>query len=177
MFEKSASARHKNEISVTITLASEAPFDAAVFIKNDERLIDLLNDDRLFIPVKRGDGATLILSKSSIVSIVEGLEIKPGSENAGKNANASGGKKSFDPFKTLRVSRDATHSEIRNAYKIRLKAIHPDTMAGLDLDEDLTRAAHQATQKVNRAYQKIIRDREAEAAKGGACANSQGNAR
>ena len=72
MFDKSASARHKNEVRVIVTLSGQEPFEAFVFLKIDERLIDLLNDQRQFIPIKRADGTTLIAQKRNIVLVVEG---------------------------------------------------------------------------------------------------------
>mgnify|MGYP000038287809 CR=1 FL=1 len=77
MFEKSAAARHRNAARVTVRLAGEPPFEAFVFLKVDERLIDLLNDARQFIPIKRADGATMIASKQNIVSIIEQPEEEP----------------------------------------------------------------------------------------------------
>ena len=43
-----------------------------------------------------------------------------------------------------------------------MKAVHPDTIASLDLDDDLARAALLAAQKVNYAYKKIMRERAVE---------------
>ncbi|NWG70288.1 MAG: DnaJ domain-containing protein [Parvularculaceae bacterium] len=74
MFEKNTTARHKNEHRVIVALTGQAPFEAFVFLKVNERLIDLLNDQRQFIPIKRADGATLIASKRNIVSIIEQVD-------------------------------------------------------------------------------------------------------
>ncbi len=235
MFEKNANSRHKNETPVLIRIAGEPPFTAFVFLKVGERLIDLLNDERKFIPIRRGDGTTLITAKSGIVSIIEltgaegelrpreaqydplaaklepsqnaespppppatetpeaepppeaaGQPEAPQSEekqtesdarpepepeperDAGADPRASRRgkrKRQFDPYEVLRISRDASAEEIRAAYKKRIKAVHPDSIAALDLDEDLARAANLSAQRVNRAYQMLMRDgREAKSA-------------
>ena len=198
MFEKGAQARTKFETSVTIALADNQLFDAIVFLRPDERLIDLLNDERNFIPVKRLDGKTIIVAKTNIVSVTEryasdeadheapdetahtfhfadaiGHQPNPDGEDLG-GSNTSEDKQSdenpiphkrrrtFDPYKTLRVSPDASLEEIRRAYKARIKAVHPDTLSGLDVDDEISRAAILATQKVNHAYQRIVRERQAE---------------
>jgi hypothetical protein len=231
MFEKSANSRHKNEARVTIRVAGEEAFDAFVFLKIGERLIDLLNDDRKFIPVKRTDGSTVITSKNSIISIIENLEgdaqtfaapsqaraeplheraaatqspepaaaaeppaaeapeapkrdgekagagadepaadpaAEPQAEDAQEEAHADERRKdkrrrAFDPYDVLRVARGATADEIRRAYKKRIKAVHPDSIAALDLDEDIARAANLSAQRVNRAYQMLMRERQGEA--------------
>jgi hypothetical protein len=190
MFDKSGTLRYKKEARVTVALASQEPFDASVFLKVDERLIDLLNDARGFIPVKRADGSTIILAKSNIVSIIERSsddpDVQPDEPDTG-DARASAPdpeeearaaearekargqrsrfKRTYDPYEILRVSPDATIEEIRKAYKARMKAVHPDSIAALDLDDDFERAAILAAQKVNHAYQKILKDRK-ETAKG-----------
>jgi hypothetical protein len=69
------------------------------------------------------------------------------------------GKKRFDPYEILRIAKDAGPEDIRKAYHARMKQVHPDTIAALDLDEDLARAAKVSAQRVNRAYQILMRER------------------
>lgn len=234
MFEKSGT-KYKVEEFVEITLAGQQPFEAVVFLSIGDRLIDLLNDQRLFIPVKRMDNSTIIMAKSNIVSIVEkdpfanqksadeanvGQDLTPqydesdeenediaasdesgsgktsteeppfaerkdnaeGTESAGAQSDnaQSGNSKSdnaksdqqnrrrrrrkkapeFDAYAILKVSPDASLEEIRSAYKSRIKAVHPDSVAALDLDEELIRAAIHTTQKVNFAYHHILKERK-----------------
>lgn len=193
MFEKNTTARHKNEHRVIVTLTGQAPFEAYVFLKVNERLIDLLNDQRQFIPIKRADGATMIASKQNIVSIVERmdeerLEAPPAEDtaaagetppkDAGAEAQAdpeakpeeatkpqeerrteSKRRPKFDPYEILRVARDAEPEEIRKAYHARMKQVHPDAIASLDLGEDLERAANITARRLNRAYEILMRER------------------
>lgn len=204
MFEKTGTSRYKKEAAVTLTLAGQKPFAARVFLKVDERLIDLLNDSRAFIPVKNLDGSVVIIAKTNIVSIIESgfvldeeappmteplPELEGAVEEPDFDAKAAAAEKAkareekareeerkdesddgkakprvrrtYDPYDVLRVARDATTAEIRRAYKARMKAVHPDTIAALDLDEDLERAALLAAQKVNHAYQQVMKERKA----------------
>jgi hypothetical protein len=189
MFEKSGFATTpKNEVLVTLSLMSDEYFEAWVFLRPDERLLDLLNDPRPFIPVRRLDGATMIISKSNIISIIEkkdqadeqkasaraaetprlegSTERDPRAEFAEELDGAADAAKMrrasrFDPYKILRISMDATIEEIRRAYKSRIKAVHPDTLAGLDVDDEISNAALLATQKVTLAYQRILKERRA----------------
>lgn len=186
MFDKAAAAaRQRKEVQVIITLNGQGPFDGVVFPKADERLSDLLNDGRAFIPIRRADGPMIFVSKASIVSMLEMPapaakkedEIwrakaeehaeRPGASHREEEEPASSqktsqrsGKKALDPYEVLRVPRTATLEEIRKAYKARIKAVHPDTIAALDLDEDLERAANATAQKVNYAYHRIMCERE-----------------
>lgn len=188
-----ANIRHKNQAEVSVRMVGEEPFEAIVFLAVGDRLIDLLNDERCFIPVRREDGETIIVAKTQIVSIIEtggviDLEEEaisedevPGEASAGdKDLNceentdaepdedvekseaktAQANRPRFDAHAVLRVAPHATVSEIRSAYKTRVKAVHPDSIASLGLDEDLIEAALKTTQKVNYAYRKIMRERE-----------------
>lgn len=171
MFEKSATSRHKHEARVLVTLTGQTPFEAFVFLKVDERLIDLLNDQRQFIPIKRADGSTLIASKLNIVSIIENPppeealepDEPPKAEEPAAEKEEPRSKRSFDPYEVLRVGKDATVEEIRRAYHARIKAVHPDALAKLELDEDIERAANVTAQRVNRAYKALLKERRSEA--------------
>ncbi len=194
MFQKTG-AKFKVEEFVIITLTGQKPFEAIVFLSIGDRLIDLLNDARLFIPVKRMDNSTVIMAKSNIVSIVEkdrfeaaeedpiaSQDITPqyeyedyegdGAEGEADAEDKEKAKKrrrrrrkkptAFDAYAVLKVSPDASIEEIRKAYKSRIKAVHPDSVAALDLDDDLIRAALHSTQKVNYAYHHILKQRRNE---------------
>lgn len=181
MFDRSTQSRHKHAVRVRMTMAGSEPFDASVFLKIDERLIDLLNDSRTFIPIRRDDGAMMIVAKSNIISIIESpTEDAPLSGSSPEPECAEPPKpddpqpeepatapeppprprRVIDPYEVLRVDRNASIEEVKKAYKARIKAVHPDTIASFDLDEDLSRAAHQSTQKVNQAYDRIMRERQ-----------------
>lgn len=152
MFDKASGAfRHKNEAPVQLQLAGADPVEAFIFHVNGERLTDLLNDPRAFIPIRMTNGEVMIVAKSQIASIIETEhrdhdDVKPAP-------------RSFDPYETLRISPSASTDELRAAFKARIKAVHPDTVASLGLDEDLAKAASQATQKIIYAYRKIMRER------------------
>ncbi len=168
MFEKSTiSTRPKQEASVRLCLVDGSTVEGVVFLKNDERLIDLLNDHRSFFPLRRLEGDTVIVAKSGVVSMVENplplcdmpLSDKLADEPKGKST----ARKAFDPYTVLKVEPEASLVEIRAAYKMRMKAVHPDALASLDLDDDIRKAADAMSQRVNVAYQKILRERNAAA--------------
>ena len=160
MFDKTTGGfRHKNEKTVQLHIAGREPMAATIFHVNGERLTDLLNDPRAFIPVRAASGEMMIVAKAQIASITEMDE-----EGETPTEDKLPGKKAptaFDPYETLRIAPDASHEELRAAFRARIKAVHPDTVASLGLDEDLSRAASQATQKIIYAYRKIMRERKA----------------
>ena len=189
MFEKTG-ARHTIERPVIVTLAGQDAKEAVVFIKIGERLSDLLNDPRAFIPIRTADGVVCIASKTNIVSISEVFMEEPKNNKRQSGSNEEEGardqqekstdrdkthaeeefepfrpKKRFDPYDILGLERGASIEEIRKAYKDRIKSVHPDTIAALDLDPDLQRAANLKAQKVNSAYQTILREIKASSTK------------
>lgn len=164
MFEKSTiSTRPKQEASVRLSLVDGSTVEGVVFLKNEERLIDLLNDHRAFFPLRRLEGDTVIVAKSGVVSMVENplpiCETPPADRIAEEPDAKLTVRRAFNPYTTLKVEPEASLAEIRAAYKARMKAVHPDALASLDLDEDIRKAAHAATQRVNYAYQKILKER------------------
>ncbi len=202
MFQKTG-AKFKVEEYVEITLEGKEPIKAVVFLSVGDRLIDLLNDMRSFIPVKLMDGSVMILAKSSIISIIEKNPFedeqpemvtpsfslaeteeefdeeaaKAETETAGTGqsgqddpdvrTDAQGQRKrrnrrrrgGFDAYAVLKISPDATTEEVRSAYKSRIRAVHPDTLTSLNLDEDMMEAAIQTAKKVNYAYHVILKER------------------
>lgn len=167
---KARTFRHRNEINVLLQMAGTAePINAIVYTSLGERASDLLNDSRAFIPVRLGGGETMIVAKTQITSLIEQsaeteksdikgecFDKKPDAQPETKKQTLA----SYDPYILLRVARDANIEEIRSAYKARIKAVHPDALASLCLDEDIEKAAVLATQKVNYAYRKIMQERE-----------------
>ena len=67
-----------------------------------------------------------------------------------------------DPYKILGISRDATDTEVKNAYRILARKYHPDSYAG---DPDMAKLAEEKMKEINAAYEQITSERKA--AKGG----------
>lgn len=177
MFDRSSQSRHKNTVRVRIALAGGETLEGLLFLKIDERLIDMLNDPRGFIPLRGDDGATVAIAKAGIVSVAEianPAAAASGGTFAGDDEEAVRRRRPdaeeaperrprprrLDPYEVLRIERSASLEEIKRAYKARIKAVHPDSIAALELDEDLARAANLSTQKVNQAYDTIMRERQ-----------------
>lgn len=163
MFEKSGSFRSKSAVAVTLKLADQDAFDASVFLRYDERLIDLLNDERAFIPIMGPKGDPMIIAKTNITSIIEREDASEHQDEADDANDESDSHEhivrpniTFDPYMILRIPRDADLDTIKHAYKERIKSVHPDALEALDLDPDLKQAAILSTQKVNRAYKAIM---------------------
>ena len=166
---KSEHYRQKSETPVAVRTVCGDSFDATVYLLHGARLTDLLNDERAFIPARREDGEMIVLAKSQITSIVDKSAAQEESEDAKSDDERDKSEsKKFDPYAVFKLDPSASIDEIRAAYKSRIKAVHPDTIAALGLDDELADAALKTTQKLNYAYRKIMRERERNAGEGAA---------
>lgn len=61
-------ATKKLRQDVTITLLDGTEIDCKLFVGYNERILDVLNDNRSFIPVEDNEGRILVIAKSSIMT-------------------------------------------------------------------------------------------------------------
>ena len=59
----------KNEVPVTIVLVDGATVDCNIFVEDGQRVLELMNDKRNFIPYVNSDGEITIIQKSTIARI------------------------------------------------------------------------------------------------------------
>lgn len=73
----------KDKTAVTVRQYDGSDLEGYLFIPVHDRLIDILNDDRQFLPFESSDGDFIVLAKASIVSIsagkasASGLRLRP----------------------------------------------------------------------------------------------------
>lgn len=148
MFEKNLTKQGKQRLMALLCLTDGREVEGEVFCAHGERLADVLNDQRAFIPVQTAEGDVQVLAKASIATahIVGGM---PREER--------------DPYKVLRVAPTASDAELRAAWMAGLKASHPDRLASLHMDEMIVYAARKACQRINAAYDQVTQERQAAA--------------
>lgn len=64
------SGLEKKKIEVDMALASGDSFRGYLFLGQDERLSDLMNDVRIFLPFEVCGGGEMVINKSTIVEVV-----------------------------------------------------------------------------------------------------------
>ena len=62
----------KDKTSVTIRQYDGSDLEGYLFVPVHDRLVDVMNDDRQFLPFESMDGDFIVLAKASIVSISAG---------------------------------------------------------------------------------------------------------
>jgi len=151
----------KKKLLVELELDSGTIMNGYLFVGQTQRLSDLMNDDRTFLPFEDMDGAITIFTKAMA------RRVKPVEKT---RAAATGD--SADPFAMLGVPQNATEVQLREAYHRKVQETHPDKLSNLGLSPDLIKFAHERMARINEAYNKIrTARRKAAAAQDAAAGN------
>lgn len=131
----------KKKLLVELELDTGTIMNGYLFLGQTQRLSDLMNDDRTFLPFEDMDGGITIFTKGMA------RRVKP-VEKAQTAAAGDGA----DPYTVLGVARDATELQVREAYHQKVQETHPDKLSNLGLSPDLIKFAHERMARINEAY-------------------------
>ncbi len=140
MFEKSSVHNMTRKILIQVTLSTTEVIEGEIVVPREKGLAGLLNEGKPFIELLIGNNGGRMIATNSIVAAQEVMKAPYDSDN---------------PYIILKLQPGATFQEVRDAWKKRLKACHPDRFAGLDVDEEIQYAAKKASLKINAAYDQI----------------------
>ncbi|MCB9946943.1 MAG: DnaJ domain-containing protein [Rhodospirillaceae bacterium] len=135
----------KERAQVAIKLTDGTVVSGFLFLSRRERLVDMLNDQRRFVPVQREDGSLVMLNKLSIQR-VEPTE--HGSQFEGQS-----------PYEVLGLEPTADDASVKAAYRALVREFHPDRVTAAGLGEAFVRLAKDRIQRINAAYDQIVRER------------------
>jgi hypothetical protein len=141
--------RHK----VAVSIARDGSNDEELvymFIAPAQRVTDVLNDERGFLPFERPDGSVFVVAKRTIRCITP-MEM-------GRQVNEK------DPYDLLGITLIATDEEVHETYSRSVAAVHPDRVHSLGLPPDFLEMATRRAGQLNDAYRKIKALRKAELA-------------
>jgi DnaJ domain len=127
-----------------------------LFLGQTQRLSDLMNDDRTFLPFEAMDGAITIFTKGMA------RRVKPVEKQQAAAATDSG----VDPYSLLGVPATATDVQLREAYHRKVQETHPDKLSNAGVSAEIVKFAHERMARINEAYNKIRIQRRAAAANG-----------
>ena len=132
----------KLKVEVAVQLEDGTNLLGFLFVKPMQRVSDLLNDHRQFLPLQVTDGPIVHLHKSKIAKVTQ-LTQEPNSEE------------SFDPYEVLGVSPAASDEKLKEAYHSLCSAYHPDKLQGLGLPSDFSEIANSRIVRIIDAYRRI----------------------
>ena len=137
----------RNKYAVAVELAAGRVQTLFIFVTPGVRVIDMLNDERQFMPFETSDGSIVIYNKRAI------RRLSP--------LFAAERMASKDPYDIIDVSRKATDPEIHEAYRKAIASVHPDHIQALGLPQEFVELATKRAMAINDAYDRIKRERGA----------------
>ena len=144
MFD-SGPRKARNKYAVEVELEDGRVLILFVFVTPAARVIDMLNDERQFLPFETSDGSIVIYKKSAIRRLSELF--------------AAERMASRDPYDIIDVSAKATDKEVHDAYRRAILSVHPDHIQSLGLPEEFIQLATKRAMAINEAYDRIKRER------------------
>lgn len=129
-----------------------------IFVAYNQRVSDLLNDDRGFIPVESASGDVRVISKRAIMEI----EILGGDDGAGDKKDVvvlTGG----NAYDLLGVAPDADDGVVRAVYLDKMRSVNVEQIAQLTDNDDIVHAAKVIRERYSAAYDSISHTRKIEA--------------
>jgi hypothetical protein len=137
----------KIKIEAAVQLEDGTNLLGFLFVKPMQRVSELLNDHRQFLPFQVSDGPIVHLHKSKIAKVSQ-LVQEPDQEDT------------FDPYEILGVSPAANDEKLKETYYSLCSANHPDKLQGLGLPSDFSEIANSRIVRIIDAYRRIMAARE-----------------
>ena len=72
------------------------------------------------------------------------------------HASHTGAPEASDPYEILGVSRDASESDIKSAYRKLIRENHPDRLIAQGMPEEMIEIANEKMAAINEAYDRIL---------------------
>lgn len=136
----------KTKVAVEIELGDGTLMMGSMFVAATQRLSDLLNDDRRFLPFETSEGVVVSLRKSVISRVTE------------LNQRATT-RQDNSPYAILGILESDDDEAVKRAYRERVREVHPDKWAGAGLPEEAVTAVNNKMARINDAYHRILRAR------------------
>ena len=148
---------------IAITLSDGRHIDGKFFVGYNERILDVLNDSRTFIPIEDEDGNVLIISKTAILSVdtrhvtafAPNGKAKEGYGTAPQAmiCNYDG----ISPYKVLELPENCEIGRVRKRYlKIR-ELLNFSALEEAGVDKVMLSLAKLYLTQIENAYQVIAR--------------------
>ena len=152
MFE-SEKILSKINVEIEVHLDDGSQFLGMVSVRQGQRVSELMNDERQFLPIQMPKGNVVILRKTVILKVV------PLDQHIEHN-------KILDPYDILGVPRGASDEELTKFYHKVVKENHPDKVQAAGLSPQYLDMATSRMIRINEAYERIVSMRQAAAADG-----------
>ena len=141
------------KVEVQVEFADGTRLLGALFVKPLQRVSDLLNDLRQFLPLQTSGGIVVHLAKSSIARVTQ-LDQTIDTDEA------------TDPYVVLNVPQDISDEDLKFTYHRLCGEHHPDKLLSLNLSDEYIELANSRMSRIIDAYARIVNTRHGEAGNG-----------
>lgn len=154
MFDTSSKAQTASRALVALTLANGQVLNASVRLPLSNKIADALNNADQFLDIITMDGEHMFIAKAEVrqARLVDVPKVSQLSLYRRASDRAS-----FDPYAVLKIAKDASPDEIRQAYHRMTKLYHPDRLATYELPAEVQDYARAMQVRINLAYEQIGR--------------------
>ena len=152
MFE-SEKILSKYKIEVQVHLDDGTNFLGILSVRQGQRISDLLNDERQFLPIQMPEGNVVVFRKTAI------FKVMPLDQHIEHDQIT-------DPYDILGIPRGVSDEELKRVYHKVCTEHHPDKVQSAGLSPQYLDMATSRMIRINDAYERIISMRQAAAADG-----------
>ena len=143
-----------NRTLVAITLSDDMVVTASIRLPLSNKIADMLNGGDQFLDVISPSGLQQFIAKSSI-KMVRPMDL-PKADQLDLDARQAG-LTDFDPHTVLKVSKEATPEEVKQAYHRMARLYHPDRIASYELPEEIKDYTRAMLVRINLAFEQLRR--------------------
>lgn len=137
----------KIDVEVQVQLDDGSQFLGVLSLGQGQRVSDLMNDERSFIPIQLQGGSVVIQRKSAIAKVA------PLDQHVDQD-------KISDPYEILGVPRNVSDEELKKFYHNLCAENHPDRVQSSGLSPHYVEMANSRMIRINDAYQRILAMRQ-----------------
>ena len=133
----------KYKIENQVYLDDGKQFLGVFFVSRGQRISDLMNDERQFLPVGMSGGSVIFLRKTVIFKVV------PLDQHIEQDEIS-------DPYDILGVPKRISDADLKRFYRKLCSENHPDKVQSSGLSPQFMELAHSRMVRINDAYERIL---------------------
>lgn len=137
---------------VFLTLSDGSVTTVSVRLPLSNRLGDALNNDDVFLDAVTPSGQQQFIAKS-MIRMVRSANVPKADQLEGEGP--APGSAAFDPYQVLKVAKDASKDDIRQAYHRMARLYHPDRIASYELPDEVKDYVRAMLVRINLAFEQI----------------------